>query len=62
MAIDNWEPAPLWLLLVLLVVVRIFFVLSPPSFHGLGQDVKREVAQLLEPHWDSTCSRPVRVR
>jgi hypothetical protein len=44
MAIDNWQPTPLWVLLVLLVVIRISFVLSPLSFHGLWQDVEREIA------------------
>jgi hypothetical protein len=61
MAIDNWQPTPLWVLLVLLVVIRISFVLSPLSFHGLWQDVEREIAQLLELHWDSTPGGPVHV-
>jgi hypothetical protein len=43
--------------------VRTSFVLSPPSFYGLGQeqDVKGNVAQLLEPHRDSTHGGPLRV-
>jgi hypothetical protein len=50
MAVNHWQPAPLWVLLVPVLVVRTSFVLSPPSLHGLGQDVEREVLQLLEPH------------
>jgi hypothetical protein len=58
MAINNWQTAPLWELLVPLVVVRISFVLLPVSFHGLWQDVEQEVAQLLELHRDSTRGDP----
>jgi hypothetical protein len=47
MAIDNW---------------RISLVLLLLSLHGLQQDVEREVAQLLELHWDSTLGGPLRVR
>jgi hypothetical protein len=36
-------------------------VLSLLSLHGLQQDVEREVAQLLELHWDFTRGGPLHV-
>jgi hypothetical protein len=62
MAINNWQPAPLWVLLVPLIIVRISSVLSSLSFHGLRQDVEQEVVQLLELHGDSTRGSPVHIR
>jgi hypothetical protein len=57
---DNWQPAPLWVLLVPLVVVRISFGLTA-VLSWTWQDVKREVVLLLESHGDSTPGGPVRV-
>jgi hypothetical protein len=61
MVINNWQPAPLWVLLVLLVVVRISFLSLRRPLFELWQDVKQEVAQLLELRGDSTRGGPARV-
>jgi hypothetical protein len=53
-------PYALFVELQLLVVIVGLPRLSPPS-SLTWQDVKREVAQLLEPHGDSTRGGPVRV-
>jgi hypothetical protein len=44
-----------------LVVVRTSSVSSPSTPHGLGQDVKREVGQLLELHGDPKRGGPAHV-
>jgi hypothetical protein len=42
MAIDNWQPVPLWVLLVLLVVVRISFLSNRRLFMDLGKKSKEK--------------------
>jgi hypothetical protein len=41
MAIDNWQPAPLWVLLVSLVVVRISFVSLRRPFMDFGKTLNK---------------------
>jgi hypothetical protein len=47
MAINNWQAAPLWVLLVPLVVVRISFVLSPCPFMYLGKMLNERLRSCL---------------